>query len=160
MAAQAQRDIENRTVEVSREKLVTTLEANRQQHIADYEEAMAGYKAVLLTKLEEAFVEAKKTLDDRYEKTRRKVEEMRDEDIAQQSDYFSLVDAIGVEMKVPRSFAKQYDAAIDMAKWDVRETLKLTHAEFTCFVRDQWDWKQGFDAVSAIYKSMSFGASR
>lgn len=43
-------------------------------------------------------------------------------------------------------------AAIDMAKWDIRETLVLTHAEFTCFVRDQWDWKSGFEAVSMLYK--------
>ena len=46
------------------------------------------------------------------------------------------------------------DAAIDMAKWDVRETLELTHAEFTCFVRDQWDWKSGFEAISQIYRAV------
>ena len=62
------------------------------------------------------------------------------------------IDGISVEMKVPRSYAKEYDAAIDMAKWDVRETLELSHAEFTCFVRDQWDWKAGFEAVSMLYK--------
>ena len=57
-------------------------------------------------------------------------------------------------MRVPRCFKDEYDDAIDMAKWDVRETLVLTYAEFTCFVRDEWDWKSGFEAVSMIYKAM------
>ena len=61
------------------------------------------------------------------------------------------MDSISVEMRVPRCYDKEYDAAIDMAKWDVRETLELTHAEFTCFVRDQWDWTSEFTAISAMY---------
>lgn len=153
MAALARVDQEKRTVEVNRVKLIETLEANRTKHVQDYEEAMAGYKAVLLSKIDEAFSEAKAALAAKYAKTKEKVKAFRDADIAKQRDSFTLIDAITVEMRVPRSYAKEYDAAIDMAKWDVRETLELTHAEFTCFVRDQWDWKSGFEAVSMLYKA-------
>lgn len=152
MAAIAQRDQEKRTVEVNREKLISILESNRTKHVADYEEAMAGYKSLLLGKIDEAFEDAKKKLDEKYNRTKEKVSGFTDEDIAKQHDHFTLIDGISVEMKVPRSYAREYDAAIDMAKWDVRETLELSHAEFTCFVRDQWDWKAGFEAVSMLYK--------
>lgn len=153
MAAMARIDQEKRTVEVNRLKLIETLEINRKKHMQDYEDAMAGYKAVLLSKIDEAFDGAKKELESKYEKTKSRVLAFTDADIARQRDSFTLIDDITVEMKVPRSYTKEYDAAIDMAMWDVRETLELTHAEFTCFVRDQWDWKSGFDAVSSMYKA-------
>lgn len=149
----AQRDQEKREIEVNRLKLIETLRTNREKHVKDYEEAKAGYKAILLKKVDEEFDNAKRTLAKSHEKTRDKVANLKEEDIEKQRDSFTLVDAIYIEMKVPRCFKKEYDAAIDMATWDVRETLTLTYAEFTCFVRDEWDWKSGFDAISQIYKS-------
>ncbi len=152
MAAVARMDQEKRTVEVNRVKLIETLESNREKHLKEYKEAMEGYKSILLTKIEEAYTEAKKQIKNEYDRIKAKVGKLTDEDIARQRDSVVLLDGIVVEMKVPRSYVKEYDAAIDMAKWDVRETLELTHAEFTCFVRDQWDWKSGFEAVSMLYK--------
>lgn len=154
MAAVAQRDQEKRTVEVKRIELVQRLEENLVKHVRDYEEAMAGYKSVLMTKIEESFASARENLELAYHGWKAKVDNMTEAKISAQRDYFTLLDSISVEMKVPRSFAKEYEAAIDMMKWDVRDTLELTHAEFTCFVRDQWDWKSGFDAISTMYKSL------
>ena len=153
MAIQAQRDQEQRTVTVDRLRLVSTLHQNRAKHIQEYEEAMAGYKAVLLTKIEEAFTAARQQLEVKFENMKAKVAAFTDADITKQRDSFVLIDGISVEMRVPRSYVKGYDAAIDMAAWDVRDTLELTHAEFTCFVRDEWDWKSGFEAVSMMYKA-------
>lgn len=152
MAALARIDQEIRAVQVDRLRLINSLECNLANHIEDYEEAMAGYRSVLLNKLTEAFNAAKVSLEHDYEKMQMKVAAFTDDDIAKQRDHFTLVDEITVTMKVPRSYAKEYEAAIDMAKWDVRDTLELTHAEFTCFVRDQWDWKSGFDVVNSMYK--------
>jgi len=145
MARMAQRDQENRITEVNREKLVAILKRNRDDHLCEYREAMEGYKSVLSAKIDDAFENAKKTLEVRYSKTKARVEKFTDADIANQQDYFTLIDSITVEMKVPRSYHKQYDAAIAMAEWDVRETLELSHAEFTCFVQNEWDWSSGFD---------------
>lgn len=153
MAALAQRDQEKRTIEVNRQQLVATLRSNLKKHIADHDEAMAGYKDMLLSGIDEAFADAKKKLEDKYTKTKEKVAAFTDADITKQQDFVTLVEDVTIQMKVPRSYAKEYEAAIDMAEWDVRETLELTHAEFTCFVRDQWDWKSGFEAVSNLYKS-------
>ena len=95
-------------------------------------------------------------LEKQYEEAKRHVACLTDAEIENQRDVITLLDAFHVEMKVPRCFKKEYDAAIDMARWDVRETLVLTYAEFTCFVRDEWDWKRGFDAITAVYKAAKF----
>ena len=157
MAAVAVRDQEKRKVEVNRLKLVDILRANLKKHIAEYNEAMAGYKAELLDRINQAFDKAEQQLAAERKKLADKVAGFTDEDILKQNDYITLVNAIGVEMKVPRSYAKEYEAAIDMAEWDVRETLELSHAEFTCFVRDQWDWKSDFEAVTSIYNVKARG---
>lgn len=54
--------------------------------------------------------------------------------------------------KIPRLFRE----CVITEKWDVNETMKLSAAEFNCFVRDEWDWKPNFEAVSAIYKAKRF----
>jgi hypothetical protein len=73
MAAVARMDQEKRIIEVDREKLIETLQINRTKHVADYEEAMAGYKTTLLAKIDEAFDDAKKQLEAKYEKTKAKI---------------------------------------------------------------------------------------
>lgn len=152
MAAMAQEDQKKRKVVVKRTELLTKLQENLERHVADYEEAMAGYKSVLLEKVDQAFEEAKKSLAERHEQVKTKIAKFNDADIAKQRDYFTLIDSVSVEMKVPRSYAAEYESAIDIARWDVNENLELSYAEFTCFVRDEWDWKSGFDAVSMLYK--------
>ena len=151
MAQMVRRDQENRTVEVNREKLLETLNLNKSKHIKDYLEAKEGYRTVLLEKVEAAFADARSSLEQKHLRVKRQISEMTDAEIEKQRDNITIVDSISVEMRVPRCYDKEYDAAIDMAKWDVRETLELTHAEFTCFVRDQWDWTSEFAAISAMY---------
>ncbi len=151
MAAMAQQDLKNRVVEVNRLVLVTTLTANRERHIAKYDEAMAGYKEQLLKKVNSAFEAAKIDIVSKHKKAISTVEKLKDGDISRQQDSFTIIEGVSVNMPVPRSYVDAYDAAIDMAKWDVNDTLKLTAAEFTCFVRDQWDWKLGFEKLSLSY---------
>ena len=153
MAAIAIADQQRRNVEVNRLRLIETLKANREKHVADYNEAMAGYKASLLEKVDKAFADAKEDLERRYSKVRNKVQNLKDEDISSQQDYFTVVPAVSLEMKVPRSYEEEYNTAIDNAEWDVNETLTLTFAQFNCFVRDKWDWKVEFAHVTNLYKS-------
>lgn len=152
MADLAVRDQQKRMVEVEVKRLVETLKENLAKHVKDYEEAMAGYKSTLLGKIDSAFIKAKTSLAESHEKWKSKVEKMTNEDISNQSDTISLYGTNYIDMKVPRSYAKDYEAAIDMFSWEVKPTVELTHAEFTCFVRDQWDWQSGFKAISAMYK--------
>lgn len=146
-------DVQERVVEVNREELLITLQSNRKKHIEEYEAALAGYKDALAEKLEEAFIEAEIALRDNYQELQIKIDEMTEDEIGKQKDWFTLVDGINVEMKVPRCYVDEYDAAIDAVTWDVNETLKLTHAEFTCYVRNKWDWTPQFEILSRQYSA-------
>lgn len=151
MAAVARRDLSQRIVEVNRLELIQKLKANLDKHIADYAEAKAGYKAVLSAKIEEEFGKAKKQLVKDRKRALERVSGLTDEQIDEQSEHITVVPGSTVRMAVPKSYAKEYQAAIDMATWDVRDSLELTMAEFNCFVRDEWDWKLEFDNVSKMY---------
>jgi hypothetical protein len=150
LAAHKQREIE-----VDRNKLITILEENKAKHIANYQEALDGYKAMATEKLQQAYEQAKVTLEKNVQKGILSLEEFNPNDPMRTSDYLVLVEGINVQLKVPRNFSDEYDAAIAMAKWDVRDTLTLTYAEFQCFVRDIWDWSRDFFEVSALYKAKS-----
>lgn len=151
MAQAAKRELEARKIEVNRLKLIETLEANKKTHITAYEQAKAGYRAALLAKIRESFSQAEKSLKRKYDELVRWANDLTDAEIAKVDDHLILVQSVYLEMKVPRCYSDEYDAAIDVAKWDVRENLELTYAEFQCFVRDQWDWKSGFENISAMY---------
>lgn len=154
MAANAKRDMANRTIEVNRQELLETLKKNREKHVKDYEEAMAGYKDALLDKIESSYEEAKAKLEKKYKQLKLKTAELDDNEIKDQSDYITLVDSFVVNMEVPRSYVEEYDQAIDIATWDVNDTLELSSSEFACFVRDKWSWKSDFEVSTAFYKSV------
>lgn len=151
MAARAIYDQNQRSVQVKREELIKTLEKNKEQHVKNYELAKAGYREVLLKKIEEAFGNAMTSLKSHYESSKHRIQNLTDDQLQKQNDYLTLVNAVQVEMKVPRCYAKEYDIAIDIAKWDVRDVLELSSAEFQCFVRDVWEWSDDFQTTSAMY---------
>jgi hypothetical protein len=153
MANQAMRDQEERKIEINRKMLLSKLHQNREKHKADYLEALQGYKALALEKLEEAHNKAKRELQKNVARVRQDLEEF-DPNNPKTHDHLTLVNAIYVELRVPRDFTAKYDAAIDMVEWDVRDTLELTHAEFQCFVRDVWEWTEVFHTTNQLYKAM------
>lgn len=158
MAVRAMQAQLEREVEVEREKLVAVLKANRAQHLKDYQESLNSYKAIALDKLDKAVVSAKEKLLKNAELVRTRINEFNPDD-KEYSDYLSLVDAMNIHLKVPQNYSKQYDAAIQMAEWDVNKTMKLKYSEFVCFVLDEWDWKSDFEVTNTMYKSMSIGRS-
>ena len=113
---------------------------------------MAGYKEMAIAKLQEGYEKAKVKLEDNLASGLLRLNQFDESKVASTPDYITLVDAIQVQLKVPRNSADAYDAAIDMANWDVRETLELTHEEFQCFVRDIWDWSSSFATTNSLYK--------
>lgn len=142
-----------RKVEVNREELVKQLEKNKETHVAEYNEAILVYKSEFRARLDAAFSKAKKSLEENYTNLLKKVSGYTEEDIVNQDDYVTLVNSIQVNMPVPRSYEKEYRAAIDMMKWDINPNIVLTSAEFNCFVRDEWDWKEEFLGVTKLYKN-------
>lgn len=149
----ARRDTENRVVTVIRENLVKKLEENKEKHVLQYNEAMAGYKEELLGIVQKAFEKAENDLEKKKNSLVEKIKNFKDEDILKQSDYMTLIDAIHIEMKVPRSYAKDYDRAIEIAKWEANEKMELSTAEFTCYILDEWDWTSDFALTNSLYSN-------
>ena len=151
MANMARLEIQKREVEVKRTDLINTLMENRERHISEYQAAMDGYRNTLLEKVSEAFESAGAKLISNHEAFKDKIENLEDKDISKQKEEVVVSPAISVHMPVPRSYVEDYDAAIAIAKWEVNETMKLTYSEFTCFVRNEWDWSITFKTVSERY---------
>lgn len=151
MATKALSHQMTRTVLVDRMKLLDALKVNRENHLAEFNEAMVGYKAMALRKVEEAFA----GLDDRLKKQKadivEKIGTFSPETADGFSDYLVILHQVGVDLKKPVSYVEAYDAAIDMAKFDTRDVLELSGAEFQCFVRDVWDWTHEFTITNTTY---------
>lgn len=143
---------QKRTVHVDRKQLLTTLIENREKHIEDYKAAVDGYRELAKEKLKVAHEKAKSKLDENLRSGIATLDEFDPSNPRKSDDYLTLVEGVRVELKVPRNFSAEYDAAIDMATWDTRPIFELTHAEFQCFVRDIWDWSYDFAFTNMVYK--------
>ena len=151
MASKALSNQMTRTVRVNRFKLLETLKKNREQHLIVFNEAMAGYKELALAKVQEAFLGMEERLEKRKAEIVKKIEGFTAETASTFSDYFVVLEQVVVNLKLPVSYVDAYDAAIDMAEFDIREELELSGAEFQCFCRDVWDWTYEFAAVNSTY---------
>lgn len=151
MAAKALSNQMSRTVRVNRQKLVETLKANRDEHVKAFNEAMEGYKALALSKVQEAFGGLEDRLKKRRDAIVAHIESFTPETAGNFSDYLVILEQVAVNLKLPVSYEDAYDAAIDMAEFDTREELDLSGAEFQCFCRDVWDWSYEFTTSNAMY---------
>ena len=155
MAGQVKMDMEAREIKVNRKRLIEKLWENKIKHMADYEEAVAGYVEIVQTKIKEGYAKALKSANAQYEAALKKAAEFDPEDTDSATDLFRVIDSVTIQQTVPKNYAFMYDKAIDRAEWETEDTILLTYAEFECFVRDQWDWRATFDRVTMLYKSSS-----
>lgn len=131
-----------REVKVRRDELLVKIRENRIKHVAEYDEAVAGYK--------EAAAEA---IDSATAKLKRQVEELRAGEVI-------ALTAVMFNLRVPQNHSKDYDQVIAMLEMSVDDELSIRSDEFACYVMDDWDWKGDFLDVSNSYKSSSSSSSR
>lgn len=158
MAQKALNNQMTRTVRVNRKRLIETLMANRTDHIKQFNEAMAGYKATALAKVDEAFNGLAARLATRKAELVKELNSFTAETADNFTNHLTILQAVTVNMEVPTSYEGAYDAAIDMANFDTREELELSGSEFQCFCRDVWDWTYGFTRTTEAYGAV--GAAR
>lgn len=146
MAHSAISNLSNRTVQVNREKLLSTLIENKGKHEAEYKEALGMYAELAKQKVQESYDNAKKIIEENFYKNMDLVDRFNPEDVdyAKYNGNFLLLHTTSVNLPLPKSYSSQYQDAINMVSWDVNETLVLTHSEFKCFVMDEWDWSYEF----------------
>jgi hypothetical protein len=140
-----------RTVRVNRLKLLDTLKANRENHLAVFNAAMAGYKEKALAKVRETFDGLEGRLQTQKADILDRLSTFSAETADQFSDRLTVLHSVTVDLPLPVSYVGAYDAAIDMAAFDTRDELDLSGAEFQCFCRDVWDWTYEFSSVNSTY---------
>jgi hypothetical protein len=97
---------------------------NRNNHKAEYDEALKAYKAQLIVLLEKKLSAAK-----------------NGEDVSHQ-----------INLAKPREYLSQYDRALRMFELTTQEEVELDSETFAQLVMDEWDWKDSFSTVNNSYK--------
>lgn len=111
-------------VTVRREELLATLKKNLDEHAREYMQAMEGFKVAYLKELEAMSANA-----------RTKGEFVR-----------------MVTEEEPPDHSKDYKRVIRMLEMATTAEVSITEGEFSRYVMDEWEWKEGFSAATNKYR--------
>ena len=137
-----------RKVTVNREKLLIALRENKAKHVAEYTEAVKGYKEQATKRLEAAIKKARKRLTESMGTIQKRIDTFGEEQLP---DVITVLNTESFALKVPRNHEKSYEVAIRMAEMEVADVVELGQDEFQCFVLDDWDWKNEFTSINSTY---------
>jgi hypothetical protein len=118
-----------RTVKVDKTKLMTTLLANRDTHVAAYNESVNDYKEVV-AKMARANLK-----------------------LANTGDLESIAKMKAIP-SAPTSHEDSYTKAIKMLEFSVESVIELEEMIFNQLVLDEWSWKHAFTVTSTMYKTL------
>lgn len=112
-------------VTVKKPELLEALKANREKHIAEYREALQGYR----------------------DKVRARLVVLLDEVVTADEDWLPTI-----AYPRPTSHVDDYDRVIRMLTMSVEDQISIREDQFACYVLDDWHWKGDHRAVSSAYK--------
>ena len=118
------------SIKVDKDKLLTKMRENRDNHRKVFEEALSGWEQNVLDELKKAVRDAKARKQFRT--------------------FFSLPQ--------PEDHTAEYDAAISQVEWEVGGVIDLTQQQFSQFILDDWGWKPDFLGNTASYLNYKKGA--
>lgn len=112
-----------KTVRIKKAELREIVAANRERHVATFEQAWVRYRELVLEELDA----------------------MRDEALAGKKIRRSI------SLVEPQNHADDYDQLLRMLDLEVSEEVELGYSEFTNYVMDDWGWKQQWNDSTAVY---------
>ena len=124
-----------RDVKVKKIELLATVSANRKTHVADFEEAVLGYKK-----------QAKAEIEKAMERMKRQIDELEAGEVL-------AVARFHCTLAVPQNHEKDYDQVIKMLEMSIDDELTIRADEFAMYVMDDWSWKEDFKNVTATYSN-------
>lgn len=110
-------------VTVEKQALMEILRQNRDSHGSVYEKAWAGYRKATIAELEGMLDRIKN---------------------GQQI-------AVALANVPPEDHTSDYNDVIDMLEMDTGDTVVLSQAQFRCYVKDNWGWKQQWTTSTSQY---------
>lgn len=122
-----------REVKCKKAELLDIVKANRETHIAEYAEAVEGYKDQAKAAIEKAMTRLKARIDD-----------------LEGGEVLAL-HHVSFDLVVPENHARDYDQVIKMLEMSVDEQLTIRSDEFACYVMDDWGWKEDWSNTTRMY---------
>lgn len=115
--------LHSQSVNVNRAELLKVLIANRDQHVKEFNEAIAGYQQAMLDVLAKAVKDVKK----------------------------GLITELNIRLPKPSSHEEDYSQVIEMLEVSVDEVINLSSDAFQAYYKDKWGWSAGFKALASTY---------
>lgn len=115
-------------IKMNRLELLEIVKANKLKHMAEFEESVIDYKNLVL-QIAAANHKLAKTAD------------------------LAEFKKIKQHPSAPTSYEVSYSRAIRMLELSVEDVIEIEEHIFNQLVLDEWDWKRGFVAASAMYKT-------
>ena len=112
-----------KNVKIEKEKLLVSLRTNRETHRAIFLEAQAGYREVVIERLDALLADAREG---------RRI-----------TSSFSIEE--------PMDQTRDYDRAIKMLEMSFDDVIELSEQDFRCYVMDDWSWKDDFLFSNSAY---------
>jgi len=114
-------------IKVKKEELLEVLKTNKEKHILEFKEALRGYR-----------IKSAELLSDQLAKV-------------ENGEDFTM----NFNLPKPVSHESEYELAISMLTMDVDKTVELDQHEFSCYVKDNWQWKSSFSHINSGYSGTS-----
>lgn len=114
-----------KSVSVDKAKLVETLKTNRDEHRANFEEALEGWAKAVVAE----------------------IDRLREDALAKRkiNQYISHTR--------PEDHTDDYDRVIAMLEWSNEGEVVLTEQEFAHYVQDNWGWSEGWTISNSAYSA-------
>lgn len=112
-----------KTIHISKTKLLERLKTNRKAHVKQFNEALEGYRDLVIEELNQS---------------------LRDAKLGKHFRTF-------IQLVEPQNHTPDYDAIIDQVEWHEAEIIELDRSEFNHYVRDDWGWKEDFIQTMSFY---------
>jgi hypothetical protein len=124
-------------------QVMERLVANRSKHIADFDEALAGYEKQRLERLNE-LVACAKTLGLSVPAPA--------EDVTSATKQIERRLLAVTGLSKPVSYIDSYDRVIDQLGMTSDDQVDMDDQTFDSYMRDEWAWKKQFTASTSTYK--------
>ncbi len=120
------------TVRVAKSEVLARLQANREEHKQQYDDAIAGWRTETIKALKASIKE-----------------------LAAGGDYVVKLPAIK-----PENHTADYDRIIELLTYSKDDEFELSVHEFAQYVRDEWSWKGAFAASFNTYSASAAAVGR
>lgn len=140
-------------VHMNKAELKEIIKKNRELHEREYNEALLEWKEAA----HRAFVEVTDALHHLNKELMSQGVDMLPKFIEKKYEQSQHVRGNFRQFfpQAPQCYLKNYDVALEMLEHEVNANVTLSLDDYRKFVKDEWDWKETFEATKMSYANFS-----